>query len=78
MVCGLLVRIPLLLIVMVEVVVLVVAMVVIVDGGSNDGGMERVMELVNFFCEILDNKYFRLCKPYDLYTYDLYDSTLPL
>ena len=32
-------------------------------GGSGDGGMAGVMELVNFFCEMLANKYFRLCKP---------------
>lgn len=55
----------LLLMVMVE-VVLVVVIVVIVGGGSGDGGMAAVMELVNFFCEILANKYFRLCKAYGL------------
>ena len=41
-------------------------MVLIVGGGNGDIG--GVMELVNFFCEKPDNKYFRLYKPYGLCT----------
>lgn len=46
---------------------LLIVMAVIVGGGSGNGGMGGVMELVDFFCEMPD-KYFRLCKPYGLCT----------